>query len=69
MVMPLPDTPMPERNFLNIAIEAGLDIAVRLFPEDIKVAAQNAIDARNAMPDLADATAEPWPKMFVERPI
>jgi hypothetical protein len=69
MTMPLPDTSVAETNSLNIALEAGLDMSVRLFPEDIRVAAQNAIDARSAMPDLADTTIEPWPTMFVERPI
>ena len=42
---------------------AGLDKAVKRFPEDVAAAVLAAANARNAMPALDDVTAEPWPPM------
>ena len=46
-----------------LARSAGLELAVKQFPEDIAVAAQSAANARAAMPALDDPAAEPWPPM------
>ena len=51
----------PDANAL--ARTAGLELAVKQFPQDIAVAAQSAANARSSMPALDDPAAEPWPPM------
>jgi hypothetical protein len=46
-----------------LARAAGLDKAVRDFPEDVVAAAGAAEKARNDFSAPADPTAEPWPPM------
>ena len=55
--------PEPKPDVLTLARAAGLDKAVKQFPEDVAVAAQSAANARSAVPALDDVTAEPWPPM------
>jgi hypothetical protein len=54
-----------EIDVLALAREAGLEIAVSQFPADVAAAAQAAAHARNAMPDLDNVVAEPWPPMRI----
>jgi len=54
-----------ERDPLTAALEAGLDVAVRQFPEDVAAAAQIAAQAKRSLPDLDNITAEPWPQMHM----
>lgn len=56
-------TPQSPVDVLALARAAGLDIAAKKFPDDVAIAAQAAANARNAMPALDDAVAEPWPPM------
>lgn len=56
-----------ERDPLITALEAGLDVAVRNFPEDVAAAAQSAAQCKRALPDLDIVTVEPWPTMHVRR--
>ena len=44
---------------------AGLDKALKQFPEDIAVAAHSAALTRGAVGVLDQAAAEPWPPMRV----
>ena len=55
--------PESKLDALTLARAAGLDKAVKQFPEDVAVAAQSAANARGAMPALDDVAAEPWPPM------
>ena len=50
-----------------VARRAGLDRAVRQFPEDVAAAAQAAMQDRDDMPALDGVTAEPWPPMRMRR--
>jgi len=54
---------LPDANALARA--AGLDKAVRQFPEDVAIAAQSAASARGAAGALDQFAAEPWPPMQV----
>ena len=49
----------------QLARAAGLDKAVKHFPQDIAAAAQAAASARSAAGDLNQLAAEPWPPMRV----
>ncbi len=55
-----------ERQSFAVALEAGLEVAVSQFPEDVAAAAQIAVEARRALPGLEEVTAEPWPPMHVQ---
>jgi hypothetical protein len=46
-----------------LARRAGLDKALREFPEDVTAAAEQASAAAAAMQAPADPRAEPWPPM------
>ena len=65
--MATPEESGRERDPLIAALEAGLDIAVRQFPEDVAAAARIATQCKRAMPDLDDVTTEPWPPMHVRK--
>ena len=54
---------LPDANALARA--AGLDKAVRQFPQDVAIAAQSAASTRNAAGALDQFAAEPWPPMRV----
>jgi hypothetical protein len=49
---------------LAVARAAGLDQAVRLFPDDILAAEQATAQERADLPSI-DGCAEPWPPMHV----
>jgi hypothetical protein len=57
--------PAPDVNAL--ACMAGLDKAVKQFPEDVAAAAHAAATARSAAGDLNQLAAEPWPPMQVRK--
>ena len=59
------NVPKAEFDAFAAAREAGLDIAVSQFPEDVAAAAQAAMQDRNDLPALDGVTAEPWPPMRV----
>ena len=48
-----------------LARAAGLDKALKQFPEDVAVAAQSAASTRSAAGALDQFAAEPWPPMKV----
>ncbi len=47
-----------------LARNAGLDLAVSQFPDDVAAAAQTAAQVRSTLLAL-DSAAEPWPPMRV----
>ena len=49
---------------LAVARAAGLDEAVRLFPDDVLAAAQALAQDRADLPAV-DGAAEPWPPMHI----
>lgn len=55
--------PLPDANALACA--AGLDKAVKQFPEDVAAAARSAEQTRSAAGALDQFAAEPWPPMRV----
>ncbi|MEO8443268.1 MAG: hypothetical protein ABI547_12325 [Betaproteobacteria bacterium] len=48
-----------------LAHAAGLDKALKQFPEDVSVAARSAALTRGAAGALDQSAAEPWPPMRV----
>jgi len=60
--------PLSLMEILAVARAAGLGEAVELFPDDVIAAASAAAKARTAFAATDEATAEPWPPMFI-RPI
>jgi hypothetical protein len=46
-----------------LARAAGLDKALAAFPDDVKAAAEQALNNAGAMKIPTDAAAEPWPPM------
>ena len=55
----------PGLDVLAMARAAGLDQAVRRFPDDVAAAAQAAAQDRDDLPEVDGATAEPWPPMRI----
>lgn len=55
------------KDALAAALEAGLQLACRDFPEDVAAAAQIAAQCRAALAELSDTAAEPWPPMQARR--
>ena len=51
----------------TLARAAGLDKALKQFPEDVALAAQSAASARSAAGELNLVAAEPWPPMQVRK--
>jgi len=51
----------------TLARAAGLDKALKKFPEDVALAAQSAASARSAAGELDQVAAEPWPPMQVRK--
>jgi hypothetical protein len=49
----------------KLARAAGLDKALTEFPEDVALAAQQALGNQGAIEYPADPAAEPWPPMRV----
>jgi hypothetical protein len=47
----------------KLAHAAGLDTALAAFPDDVAVAAEQALDHRDAILWPTDSAAEPWPPM------
>jgi hypothetical protein len=56
---------MDQRAMELLARRAGLDKALREFPEDVAAAAKQAESAVAAMQAPNDPRAEPWPPMRV----
>ena len=52
----------------SVARSAGLSTAVEKFPEDVRLAALSAKRARDSLPALDHANAEPWPPMRIRSP-
>jgi hypothetical protein len=46
-----------------LARRAGLDNALKDFPEDVAIAAKQAADVAGRIKPPADVRAEPWPPM------
>jgi hypothetical protein len=46
-----------------LALAAGLDKALAAFPEDVKAAAEQALNNAGAVKVPTDPAAEPWPPM------
>lgn len=61
--MPARKAPKLKPDVLVLARVAGLDKAIKLFPDDVATAALSAAHARNSMPKIDAATSEPWPPM------
>ncbi len=59
MVIAVAD-PIPP-NIEIVARDAGLDVALRDFPEDILMAAKAAEHARTTLPKVVDSSQQPWP--------
>jgi len=51
----------------TLARAAGLDKALKQFPEDVALAAQSAASARSAAGEFDQVAAEPWPPMQVRK--
>jgi hypothetical protein len=49
----------------KLAHEAGLDKALAEFPDDVALAAEQALGNRGAIRYPTDPAAEPWPPMRV----
>ena len=47
----------------KLALAAGLDKALAEFPDDVAIAAGQALGNRDAIEYPADPAAEPWPPM------
>lgn len=58
---------MEDRTVLELARIAGLEKAIRLFPDDVVAAAQLARDAAAGFTAPSDPAAEPWPPMSLRR--
>jgi hypothetical protein len=54
---------MDKELIAKLAHAAGLDKALAQFPDDVAMAAEQALDNRGAIDYPADPTAEPWPPM------
>jgi hypothetical protein len=54
---------MEDAEVRKLARAAGLDKALRDFPDDVLAAAGAAEKARNDFAPPADSTSEPWPPM------
>ena len=50
-----------------LARRAGLDKALKEFPEDVAIAAKQAADVASRIKAPADPRAEPWPPMKAGR--
>ena len=59
--------PPPALDAHALARAAGLDKAVKQFPDDVIAASHAAASARNSMPAQNDVAAEPWPPMRVRK--
>jgi hypothetical protein len=57
----------PKADVDALARAAGLDKALKQFPEDVAVAARSAALTRDAAGALDQAAAEPWPPMQVRK--
>lgn len=61
------DVGKPELDVFAMARAAGLDTAVKQFPQDVAAAAQSAAADRAELPALDSFTAEPWPPMRIRK--
>ena len=59
---------MEEDELVALARAAGLDKALRDFPEDVVAAVGAAEKARNDLSQPEDPTSEPWPPMRMPTP-
>jgi hypothetical protein len=50
---------------IALAKAAGLDKALALFPEDVKAAAEQALNNAGVVKVPTDPAAEPWPPMRI----
>ena len=56
---------MNEELLAKLAEAAGLQLALRMFPDDVAAAAAQVEKQRQALRDTPTATDEPWPPMRV----
>ena len=56
-----------ELDVFAMARAAGLDTAVKQFPQDVAAAAQSALEDRAELPALDNFAAEPWPPMRIRK--
>lgn len=61
------DADKPELDVFAMARAAGLDTAVKQFPQDVAAAARSAAADRDELPALDNFAAEPWPPMRIRR--
>ena len=61
------DAGAPALDVFAMARAAGLDTAVKQFPQDVAAAAQSALADRAELPALDNFAAEPWPPMRIRR--
>ncbi len=54
---------MSEQQIAIMALAAGLDKALAEFPEDVQIAAREALDNAAKIEAPTDPVAEPWPSM------
>ena len=52
----------------KLAEAAGLQLALRMFPEDVVAAAAQVEKQRQALQDALPPQLEPWPPMIVPKP-
>ncbi len=57
------ETEMDQELIAKLAHAAGLDKALAEFPEDVALAAQQALGNQGAIEYPTDPAAEPWPPM------
>jgi hypothetical protein len=57
------ETGMDQDLIARLAREAGLDKALAEFPDDVALAARQALGNKGAIKYPADPAAEPWPPM------
>ena len=61
------DADKPELDVFAMARAAGLDTAVKQFPQDVAAAAQYALEDRAELAALDNFAAEPWPPMRIRK--
>jgi hypothetical protein len=54
---------MDKELIVRLARAAGLDKALAAFPDDVAVAAEQAVGNKDAIAWPTDSAAEPWPPM------
>ncbi len=57
---------MTEEELSRLARDRGLDLLLRLFPQDVAVAAATVAQQRRHLVHAFRASDEPWPEMRVD---